>query len=105
LSVLAKDLHITGELRSDGEVQVDGVVNGQISASQITIGPTGTVIGALNAAEISIAGAVHGSVRGRAVSLGSTARVHAEVACESLNLDKGAVLEARPPAAEQPTGR
>jgi cytoskeletal protein CcmA (bactofilin family) len=97
LSVIARDLQITGALRSDGEIQVDGIVNGDITAPSITIGQTGTVIGRLVAAEIRICGTVHGELDGDHITLARTARVYAQLRHAGLSIEDGAVLERQVP--------
>jgi len=93
LSVIARDMQITGALRSSGEIQIDGIVNGDITAPGITIGQTGTVIGRLVAAEIRVWGTVHGELDGDRISLARTARVYARLRHAGLSIEEGAVLE------------
>lgn len=86
-------MHITGTLRSSGQIQVDGIVNGDITAYSITVGQTGTVIGKLAATEIHICGTVHGALEGDAISLSRSARVYAQISHAGLSVAEGAVLE------------
>ncbi len=84
-------------MRSDGEIQVDGIVNGDITAPSITIGQTGTVIGRLAAAEIRIWGTVHGELDADHISLARSARVYAQLRHAGLTIEEGAVLEQQVP--------
>jgi cytoskeletal protein CcmA (bactofilin family) len=96
-------MQITGALRSSGQIQIDGIVNGDITAPSITIGQTGTVIGKLIAAEIHICGTVHGALEGDLISLTRSARVYASVGHTGIWMEEGAVLERQvenDPAAE-----
>ncbi|HEV2674614.1 MAG TPA: polymer-forming cytoskeletal protein [Aliidongia sp.] len=93
LSILAADFQITGSLRSDGEIHIDGIVNGDVAASAIMVGQSGTVIGDLTADRITIAGTVHGTVSASNVSLMRTARVYADVRCHAFDRAPGAVFE------------
>jgi cytoskeletal protein CcmA (bactofilin family) len=93
LSVLAADFQITGNLRSDGEIHVDGIVNGAITAAAVTVGPSGTIIGDITADRVTISGTVHGTVYAGRVSLTKTARVHADVRCQAFDSAPGAVFE------------
>ncbi len=79
LSVLASDFQVTGDLRCSGELHIDGIINGNVWATKVTVGHTGTVIGKLEAAEIVICGTVHGIIRGGSVVLARSARLHAEI--------------------------
>src|SRR5579859_3097923 len=100
LSILSADLQITGNLRSTGEIHVDGIVNGEVVAITIMVGQTGTVIGDLIADQVTIAGTVHGTVTASSVSLMKTARVHADVRCHQFDSAPGAVLELQGQSAE-----
>ena len=42
-SLLSMDFDVTGDIRSDGEVQIDGNVNGNIVAHQLIIGETAQI--------------------------------------------------------------
>lgn len=103
LSILAADFQITGNLRSDGEIHIDGIVNGAVSAGIIMVGQSGTVIGDLIADRITIAGTVHGTVNASSVSLLKTARVHADLRCHVFDSAPGAVLELQGESAAEPT--
>lgn len=103
LSILAADFQITGNLRSDGEIHIDGIVNGTVAAGAIMVGQSGTVIGDLIADRITIAGTVHGTVNAASLSLLKTARVHADVRCDQFESAPGAVLELQGEAAAAAT--
>ena len=49
-SVLSSDLHITGNLKTTGDIQVEGTVEGDIRAHLLTIGETATIKGEVIAA-------------------------------------------------------
>jgi cytoskeletal protein CcmA (bactofilin family) len=91
-------MQITGALRSSGQIQIDGIVNGDVTAPSITIGQSGTVIGKLVAGEIHVCGTVHGELEGDMISLSRTARVYARLSHAGLSVEEGAVLERQIPA-------
>jgi cytoskeletal protein CcmA (bactofilin family) len=90
-------MQITGALRTDGQIQIDGIVNGDIAAHSITVGQSGTVIGRLVATDIHIWGTVHGELDGEMITLGRTARVYAQTRHAGLTMEEGAVLERQVP--------
>jgi len=92
-SIVSEGLHIAGNLFSDGDVQVDGRVEGDVQGRNITVGATGTVVGKIIADEAMISGAVNGEIRARAVVLTRTAKVASDVTQESLSIEAGAVFE------------
>ncbi|MCB1390349.1 MAG: polymer-forming cytoskeletal protein, partial [Rhodobacteraceae bacterium] len=74
-SVLSADLQISGNLRTSGDVVIEGVVDGDIRAHLLTVGESATIRGEIVADDIVINGRVIGRVRGLKVRLTSTARV------------------------------
>lgn len=92
-SIVSEGLHIAGNLFSDGDVQVDGRVEGDVQGRNITVGATGTVVGKIIADEAMISGAVNGEIRARAVVLTRTAKVASDVTQESISIEAGAVFE------------
>lgn len=95
VSLISADLFVSGNLVSPGDLQIDGVVEGDISCQSLTIGPSATVTGNITASEVLIRGAHNGSIEARAVTLGKTARVMGDVLHETIAIEAGAVLEGR----------
>ena len=92
-SIVSEGLHIAGNLFSDGDVQVDGRVEGDVQGRNITVGATGTVVGKIIADEAMISGAVNGEIRARAIVLTRTAKVASDITQESFSIEAGAVFE------------
>jgi cytoskeletal protein CcmA (bactofilin family) len=92
-SILSVDFQLSGNIRSDGEVHIDGVVTGDIYARRITVGASATITGSLEGEAITVSGTVHGLIKGGAVSLTRTARVYADITHGSLAIDAGALFD------------
>ena len=92
-SIISADLTIDGNLSSGGEIQVDGVVNGDIRCKAVIVGVKGSVIGEVVAQTVRMHGAVKGMVRAKSVFLASTARMSGDVEHESLAIEPGAYME------------
>ena len=75
-SVLSSDLTITGNIRTTGDIQIEGTVDGDIRAHMLTVGESATIKGEIVADDIVVNGRVVGRVRGLKVRLTSTARNH-----------------------------
>src|SRR5215510_8407375 len=58
VSAIGSDLTIAGNLICKGEVQVDGIVEGDIQGSNVVIGENATVTGGISADEVVIRGHV-----------------------------------------------
>ena len=59
-SVLSADLTIVGNLRTTGDIQVEGTVEGDIRAHLLTVGETATIRGEIVADDIVVNGRVIG---------------------------------------------
>jgi cytoskeletal protein CcmA (bactofilin family) len=92
-SIISADLIITGELRSKGDLQIDGQVEGNVTSRTLTIGPSGDVNGMIKAQTLRISGKVDGQVFADSVFLLKTAKVTSDITQKSLTMESGAILE------------
>ena len=92
-STLSSDLHITGNLKTTGDIQVEGTVEGDIRAHLLTIGESATIKGEVIADDVVINGRIVGRVRGLKVRLTSTARVEGDIIHKTIAIESGAHFE------------
>lgn len=92
-SIVSADMVVSGNLKSKGDIQVDGAVEGDIASKKLTISTAASVRGVIEADVVVIAGEVTGQIKARQVSLLKTARVMADVVQEKLSIEPGAVFE------------
>ncbi len=92
-SILSTDLHITGNLKTSGDIQVEGTVDGDIRAHLLTIGETATIKGEVSADDVIINGRIIGRVRGLKVRLTATARVEGDIIHKTIAIESGAHFE------------
>ena len=92
-SILSADLHITGNMKTSGDIQVEGTVDGDIRAHLLTIGETATIKGEVIADDVVINGRIVGRVRGLKVRLTSTARVEGDIIHKTIAIESGAHFE------------
>ncbi|MEX0348032.1 MAG: polymer-forming cytoskeletal protein [Paracoccaceae bacterium] len=92
-SVLSSDLHVTGNLKTTGDIQVEGTVEGDIRAHLLTIGESATIKGEVTADDVVINGRIVGRVRGLKVRLTSTARVEGDIIHKTIAIESGAHFE------------
>ena len=106
-SVLSSDLTVVGNLRTTGDIQVEGTVEGDIRAHLLTVGETATIRGEIVADDIVVNGRVIGRVRGLKVRLTSTAKVEGDIIHKTIAIESGAHFEGSVQRQDDPlsTGR
>ena len=92
-SVLSADLHVTGNIKTTGDIQVEGTVEGDIRAHLLTVGETATIKGEVVADDVVVNGRIVGRVRGLKVRLTSTARVEGDIIHKTIAIESGAHFE------------
>jgi len=93
VSILSSDLTVVGNLRTSGDIQVEGTVEGDIRAHLLTVGESATIKGEIVADDIVVNGRVIGKVRGLKVRLTSTARVEGDIIHKTITIESGAHFE------------
>jgi cytoskeletal protein CcmA (bactofilin family) len=101
-SQLSADLTIVGNLRTTGDIQVEGTVQGDIRAHLLTVGESANIEGEIVADDIVVTGKVTGRVRGLKVRLTSTARVEGDIIHKTIAIESGAHFEGSVQRAEDP---
>ena len=92
-SVLSADLTVTGNLRTTGDIVVEGTVDGDIRAHLLTVGEGATIRGEVVADDVVINGRIVGRVRGLKVRLSSSARVEGDIIHKTIAIESGAHFE------------
>lgn len=101
-SVLSPDLTVTGNIKTEGDIQIEGTVEGDIRAHQLTVGESATIRGEIVAEEIIVNGRVVGRVRGLKVRLSATARVEGDIIHKTIAIESGAHFEGSVQRQEDP---
>ncbi len=94
-SVISSELHILGNLISEGHVDIDGTIEGNIKAEQATIRPNGKISGDVIAESVHVYGEVRGLIRAMSVHLYSSCHVQGVIMHESLTVEDGAFIDAK----------
>ncbi|MCL3882454.1 polymer-forming cytoskeletal protein [Marivita sp. GX14005] len=92
-STLSSDLHITGNIKTTGDINVEGTVEGDIRAHLLTVGESATIKGEVVADDVVVNGRVVGRVRGLKVRLTATARVEGDIIHKTIAIESGAHFE------------
>lgn len=92
-SIVSANLRVTGDLESEGDIQIDGHVEGDVRSNSVTVGEHAVVSGAILAQTVHVAGTVKGQINGKTVELTRTAKVTGDIVHESLAIEAGAYIQ------------
>lgn len=91
-TIVSSAMRIDGELKSGGNIRIDGVVSGKVqTAADLMIGVNAQIDADLIAANALIAGIVKGNVTVKhALQILETGKILGNIACSSLGIREGA---------------
>ena len=91
-TIVSASMRIEGELKSNGNVKIDGIVSGKVHTSQdLIIGPNAQIDADLIAANATIGGVVKGNVAVKgSLLLLETGKVIGNISCGTLGIREGA---------------
>jgi cytoskeletal protein CcmA (bactofilin family) len=92
-SIISQATHIVGDITTDGEVQIDGKVEGNIRCHSLIVAESGEVSGKVACESVTVHGTLTGTVHGRSVNLSSTARLVGDITHETLTIEAGAHVQ------------
>lgn len=90
-TVIAQGMTFTGTLRGEGDVQIDGRLEGEVELKgSLTINVGGEVSGPVSADVVQVAGVVQGDIVAReSLRLEQSGTIHGDVSTLSLTIEKG----------------
>jgi len=92
-SIISNDVRVTGSLVSQGEVQLDGRIDGDIKAEHLVIGSSGVVEGVVEASSVVVKGKIIGSLNASEVKIENNAHVLGDIFHDTLSIEAGAIIE------------
>ncbi len=88
-SLIAENVSLEGNLASDGDVQLDGAVRGDLKVAHLSIGETGHIEGVVTADAVEVRGHVAGAITAK------TVRVDGDITHGQLTVEPGAQFAGR----------
>jgi cytoskeletal protein CcmA (bactofilin family) len=95
LSVIGPDVKIVGNIITQGEMQIDGQVEGDIACHRLLVGEGGRITGEVTAETVQVHGELNGKINASTVLITKSGRVVGDVTQESLEIEAGASMEGR----------
>lgn len=92
INLVGKGTRITGDIISEGDIRIDGELNGNLDcAGRVVIGTTGKVSGEIRCKNSEISGSQKGKLEvEQLLSLKSSSKVYGDVSTGKLSIEPGA---------------
>ncbi len=91
-SIISEGSEFIGNVKTSGEIQIDGVLNGNVKAKQIVVGINGNVHGNLTADISRILGKVEGKIRAEILEIVKTASVKGDIFKKTISIESGSKI-------------
>ena len=93
-TIVGTSVKLKGNLNSDGDITIDGNINGEIKTKgSVTIGPNANVIASIKAKRVIVAGTVQGNIEAKErLTLTETGRVYGDINANILSISAGAIF-------------
>lgn len=95
-TVLGASATLQGDLKSQGNVRLDGTFEGTLEIDgNVLVGEPAKITADINAKNVSIAGAVRGDVSGKKVQILRTGRVWGNITATAISTEEGCFIEGK----------
>lgn len=94
-SVISADMNIMGNIISDGVLDINGRIDGNVKCDSATIRDQGLIKGDVIADTVQVYGKIEGLVKARHVVLYATSHVTGIIMHESLSIEDGAFIDGK----------
>ena len=93
-SYVGETMHLKGDLRSSGAIDISGLINGNVFVSDMVIKDSGSVRGVIEAVSIEINGHVEGKISADVVIIGKNAVIKGDIFFKNtLKTEEGADID------------
>jgi cytoskeletal protein CcmA (bactofilin family) len=94
INLLGGGTEVTGDIRSNGDIRIDGILTGSISSSgKVVVGSTGRVEGEIFCQNADISGEVSARIKvSELLSLKASAKVTGDIVTNKLAIEPGAIF-------------
>jgi cytoskeletal protein CcmA (bactofilin family) len=103
-SIISADLTVTGTLISNGDMQIDGIIDGDVRSVGLVIGERAEIHGEIWAEDVTVRGRVIGRIHARKVLLSATSHVEGDILHEAFAVEAGAFFEGNCRHSDNPLG-
>jgi cytoskeletal protein CcmA (bactofilin family) len=92
VNIIGAGTVIEGDVKSDGDIRVDGTLNGSLlTKGKLVLGTTGLVEGEVSCQNADISGTINGKIKvAELLSLKSTSKLTGDISTNKLSIEPGA---------------
>lgn len=94
-TIIAKDLKLEGQILSEGKMEIEGMIRGNIKGNSIVLLPQGSIEGDVEAESFSVRGNFVGNIKANNVNIGQKAELTGTIEYSTLSVEDGASVDAK----------
>lgn len=95
LSFIGNEVTVTGSLSGQGDLHIDGAIEGDIQCNTLILGSGGRIKGNITAEKATLAGTIGGTVNARMLIIEKAAQINGDLTYETITIENGAQVEGR----------
>ena len=92
-SVISEGFTINGDIKSEGQLTVEGAITGEISVDSLIVGVSGSVGGVINAKVINVKGSLSGKIYCQEITVGGRSIVDGELTYSAITIQRGGIVK------------
>lgn len=94
VNLINQGTEITGDIKSSGDVRIDGTLNGNmVTKGKVVIGPTGRVKGEVECKNSEVSGIIDGKITvTQLLNLKSSSKINGTIVTNKLSIEPGALF-------------
>ena len=95
LSFIGSEVTISGNIFGNGDIHLDGAVEGDIHCASLILGLASRIKGNITAERATLAGMVSGTVNAGTLIVEKSARISGDLSYENVSIEPGAQVDGR----------
>ena len=95
MSVIGSDITITGNIEARVDLNIEGIVVGDVQCGTLILGEGSAVKGGIYAERVKVSGVVEGSISAKDVVVEASASVTGDITYERLRVSNGATIDGK----------
>jgi cytoskeletal protein CcmA (bactofilin family) len=94
VNLISQGTEITGDIKSSGDIRIDGVLNGNlVTKGKVVIGPTGRVKGEVECKNSEVSGVIDGKITvSQLLNLKVASKINGTIVTTKLSIEPGALF-------------